>query len=245
MLRGILRGVLVAMACAVGMGVGYVVLRERVEGSGNRAAEEREVGDVTEVVLAGVGELTVTTGDVTELVVTADDNILPLLETTSAGGTLTLRTKSGVSLSPKTPITYALRVPRLDRLHVSGAGNAAVEGSVGGDDLEVKVSGAGDVKLSGLTRKGLTVTLSGAGNVTAAGAADRLTAKLSGAGNIKAGELKATAADVQISGAGNATVWATGELKARVSGAGDIRYKGQPKVDQKVSGVGSIKPTGG
>ena len=74
---------------------------------------------------------------------------------------------------------------------------------------------------------------------------DRLTAKLSGAGDIKAGDLKATAADVQISGAGNATVWATGELKARVSGAGDVRYKGQPRVDQKVSGVGSIKPAGG
>jgi len=240
-----LRGILVVTACALGAGVGWVVLRERVEGSGNRAAEEREVGDVTQVVLAGEGNLTVTPGEATELVVTADDNILPLLETNSAGGTLTLRTKSGVSLSPKTPITYALKVPKLDRLTVSGAGNAAVEGPVGGDDLEVKVSGAGDVKLRGLARKGLTVTLSGAGNVTAAGTAQRLTAKVSGAGDIKAADLRSMTADVHISGAGNATVWATGDLKAHVSGAGDVKYKGQPRVDQKVSGAGSIKPAGG
>jgi hypothetical protein len=240
-----LRRILVVAACALGVALGFAVLRDRVEGSGNRAAEEREVGEITEVVLSGVGDLTVTPGEVTELVVSADDNILPLLETNSSGGTLTLRTKSGVSLAPKTPITYALRVPRLDRLTVSGAGNAAVEGPVGGDDLGIKVSGAGDVKLRGLACRGLTVTLSGAGNVTAAGTADRLTAKVSGAGDIKAADLKATAADVHISGAGNVTVWATGDLKARVTGAGDVKYKGQPRVDQKVSGAGSIKPAGG
>ena len=54
-----LRGILVVAACALGAGVGWVVLRDRVEGSGNRASEEREVGEVTEVVLAGTGDLTV------------------------------------------------------------------------------------------------------------------------------------------------------------------------------------------
>jgi hypothetical protein len=239
-----LRSLLLVAAGACVVALGCVVFQERVKGSGNRAVEEREVGTVTEVVLAGEGDLTVTRGDVTELIVSADDNILPLLESESAGGKLTLRVKSGFMLSPKTPITFTLTVPKLAKLTVSGAGNATVEAAAG-DEFEAKVSGAGDVKLRGMACKSMNLSISGAGNVIAAGATDKLTARVSGAGDIKAADLKTATADVQISGAGDATVWATDELKARVSGAGDVKYKGSPRVDQKVSGAGSIKPAGG
>jgi hypothetical protein len=238
-----LRTLLLVAAGALVVAFGCNAFRERVEGSGNRVVEERDVGDVTEVVLAGVGDLTVTRGATAELLVSADDNILPLLETETDGDKLTLKVKSGYSLKPKTPITYTLTVPSLAKLTVSGAGNATVEGPVG-DELEAKVSGAGDVKLRGMACKSLTLSLSGAGNMTAAGTADKLTAKVSGAGDIKAAELKASVADVHISGAGDITLWASDELKARVSGAGSVKYKGSPRVEQKVSGAGSIKPAG-
>lgn len=239
MFRRLFRFSLFASALAIGAAIGCAVFN-RVEGSGTAATDDREIGkDVTEVVLSGVGDLTVVKSDTPALRVTADDNLLPLIETVTSGNKLTIRTKSGHSLAPKTPITYTLFVPNLTKLDVSGAGNAIAEGLTG-DDVSIKVSGAGNITIQKAECKNFTVTLSGAGNATLSGSTTKLTVKVSGAGDVKAADLKAAAADVQISGAGDATIWATDELKARVSGAGDVKYKGSPRVEQKVSGAGSI-----
>jgi hypothetical protein len=215
-------------------------LRETVDGSGVPATEEREIGDVNEVALSGIGELTIVPGAVTALSVTADDNVLPVIETESVNGKLTLHTKSRTSLRTKTKIAYTLTAPRLDAITVSGAGNVK-SSRLESDNLKVKLSGAGNIHLNNLNCKSLNLTVSGAGTAHLAGSTDKLTLKLSGAGGIEAAGLKSSSADVQISGAGNATVWAADELTARVSGAGGIKYKGTPKVEQKVSGAGRIR----
>src|SRR5262249_33831382 len=122
MFRRMVRFGLLSSALVFGGVVGYALMGEWVVGSGKAATGDREVGEVTDVTLAGVAKLTVVQGEVPGLSITADDNILPLLETTSAGGKLTLRTKSGVYLRPKTPIEYKLTVRKLERAAVSGAG---------------------------------------------------------------------------------------------------------------------------
>jgi hypothetical protein len=242
MIRGAFKLVLFASALGVGGWLAVATARETIDGSGAPATEERDVGDVSEVVLSGVGDLTVVPGEFAALSVTADDNVLPALETESANGKLTLRTRSRTTLRPKTKIAYTLTVPRLDAITVSGAGNVKST-RLDADTLTVKLSGAGNVHLNNLTCKALALNVSGAGTAHLAGATEKLTMRLSGAGGIEAAGLKASSADVQVSGAGNATVWAADELKARVSGAGGVRYKGVPgSVEQKVSGAGRIRP---
>lgn len=238
MIRRIVRLSLLASAFAIGGIIGCNLIG--TDGSGTSATEEREVGEIAEVTLAGIGDLVVVPGETTRLVVTADDNILPLLEAKVSDGKLTLGVKSGHSVNPKTPIVFTLFVNNLEKLTVSGSGNVAGEG-LSGETLEVRVSGAGDVSMKGLNYREVGATVSGAGDITLGGTAEKFTARISGAGDIKAKELKATSGDVTVSGAGDANVWTIGELKARVSGAGDVRYKGSPKVDQKVSGAGSIR----
>jgi len=244
MIRRACKFLLFASALGVGALLACTAFTETVEGSGNPATEDRSVGAVNEVVLSGVGNLTVIPGDVPSLSVTADDNILPLIETETSGRKLTISTKSWYSLRPKSPINYTLTVPRLEKLSVSGSGNVKAE-RLTGDNIAIKLSGAGNAVLREVTCKTLALTLSGAGNATMSGTADRVTARISGAGDIDAAGLKVGTADVQVSGAGNASVWATDELKVRVSGAGGVKYKGTPRIDQKVSGAGSIKPMGG
>lgn len=241
MIRAAVKLVLYAGALGGGALLALAVTRETVAGSGVPKTEERDVGDVTAVALSGTGDLTIVPGPVPALSVTADDNILPLIETESDGGTLTLRTRSRANLRPKTKIAYTLTVPRLSTITVSGAGTVTARQLTTGA-LTVKLSGAGSADLDGLACKSLALTLSGAGTARVSGATERLTVKLSGAGDIEAAGLKATTADVQISGAGTASVWAVAELKARVSGAGDVRYKGSPTVEQKVSGAGRVRP---
>lgn len=241
--RKVFRLGMYASALVVGGVVGASLITERVNGSGVAATEPRPVGGITRVELAGVGELVVTRSDRPGLTVTADDNLLPLLETVSDGKTLTLRVADGVSLTSHTPIVYRLSVPSLERLTVTGAGSATADG-LAGDELEVRVSGAGNVALAGLDVQNLKVNLSGAGNTALSGSARSLAVKVSGAGKVKAADLKAGAVDANVSGAGGVTVWAADTLKAKVSGAGGVKYKGTPAVERKVSGAGNVSPLG-
>ena len=218
--------------------------REPLDGSGVPATEERDVSDVTEVSFSGIGEMTIVQGVVPSLNVTADDNVIPALETKVNGHKLIVQTRSRTSINPKTKITYTLTIPRLETVSVSGAGNVRTEKFVG-EALTVKLSGAGNARLLDTNFKSLNVNVSGAGTATASGSTEKLTLRISGAGNVEAAALKTGAADVQISGAGNATVWATDALKARASGAGGVKYKGTPQVDQRVSGAGNVRAMNG
>jgi hypothetical protein len=241
MFRRAFKFLLFASALGLGGLLAASIFKETVAGSGKAATEDRQVGPVTDVTLSGIGNLTIRQGDSPSLSVTADDNLLPFIETETSGKKLTIGTKSGFNLKPSKPITITLTVPKLERLSVSGAGNAAAD-KLSGENLTVKLSGAGNATLREVTCKTLSISLSGAGNAVLTGTAEKATATISGAGEIDASGFKVASAEVKVSGAGNAAVWATEELKAKVSGAGDVTYKGDPKVDKKVSGAGSVKP---
>src|SRR5262249_47287181 len=142
--------------------------RDTVDGSGTPATEERDIGYVSGVVLAGSGDLTIEPGPFPALSVTADDNILPALETDTVDGKLTLRPKSRTTLRPKTKITSTLPVPSLDAITVSGAGNVQAR-RLDAKELVVKLSGSGNLHLNNLTCKAVTLTLSGAGTAHLSG----------------------------------------------------------------------------
>jgi putative autotransporter adhesin-like protein len=241
MFRRAFKFLLFASALGLGGLLAASIFKETVVGSGKPATEDRQVGAVTDVSLSGIGNLTIRQEDAPALTVTADDNLLPLIETETSGKRLTIRTKSGFNLKPSGPIAITLTVPKLEKLGISGSGNATAD-RLTGENLTVKLSGAGNATLREVTCKTLSISLSGAGNAVITGSAESATATISGAGEIDASGFKVANADVRVSGAGNAAVWATDELKAKVSGAGDVTYKGSPKVDRKVSGAGSVKP---
>lgn len=87
----------------------------------------------------------------------------------------------------------------------------------------------------------LIVKLSGSGNIFLSGNAHNSDMKISGSGNIKTYDLAAQNCEVRLSGSGNAKVHAVQALYAHVSGSGGIYYKGNPeKVKSKVTGSGDV-----
>ena len=169
-------------------------VRETVAGSGVPMTQERTIENVNQVEFSGVGELTIVSGAAPTLSVTADDNILPVLETEASDGQLTIDTRSRTTIHPKTKIVYTLTVPRLDAIDVSGAGSVTTK-RFETDDLKVKLSGAGKAQLDNLTCHSLSLSLSGAGIANLSGSTEKLTLRISGAGNIDAAKLKAKSAD--------------------------------------------------
>jgi hypothetical protein len=191
-----------------------------VKGSGVAKSESRPVAGFSSISLESMGKITVRQTGKESLTITAEDNILPLLESRVANGTLYLHTANNANISPTKPIEYVLEVKTLEALNLSGAG------SVDAKDIQ---------------GKRLAISLSGAGEVTVAGSADALELTLSGAGSFAGDDFKTKQATVRSSGVGKAVVNVSDQLDANVSGVGAIEYIGSPQVRESISGIGTVK----
>ena len=240
MLRSILLGLslLAVLLAAAACQAGPINV---LTGSGTVRSESRPVSAFDEVELAGVGALTITQGPQESLTVEAEDNLLPQIRSEVRGRRLVIELDGGrtVTLRPTKPIRYAVTVRDLTAVKLSGAGNVAIPGLTT-STLDVRVSGAGDVTLDGLTAGELALALSGAGDATVSGTVTRQEVTMSGAGSYRAERLESQDARLTVRGAGGATVRASNALNVKVSGAGMVEYFGNPTVSQDISGAGRV-----
>lgn len=229
----LLAALLLVTACGTGL----------VIGSGKSITEERPIEGVDSVVLAFVGDLRITQGDEEKLVITADDNVMPLITTEVNDGVLTIGSKSTLGLQATTELRYDLTVRDLRSVRLAGAGNLGMDGFQT-DDLALAITGAGSMSAQNLDVSNLDVALNGLGSLEVSGEADRQEVGLTGSGDYSAGDLRSGVADVTLSGLGSITIWATEKLDATISGAGNIEYYGDPEVTKQISGLGNIEAKG-
>ncbi len=191
---------------------------DRVEGSGKRKTERREVAGFERLLVEGAYRVEVTSGQTPSLEVEADDNLLPLILAEVAGGRLRVHSERGMSTK---------EMPRL-RITVA-------------DLREIELPGASEFSLKGVRNESLKISVPGASKFSAEGETGRLEVALSGAGLVDAEGLRARNVTASCSGAGSITVYASERLDASVSGVGAINYAGDPPtVNRSVSGLGRI-----
>ena len=198
------------------------VASNAVVGSGKVISETRNVSGFTGVRLAGFGDVDVKIGPAESVVVQADDNIVPLIETTVSNGKLIIRTN---------PLTI---IRRTSGIHVSVVAKSVDELTLGG---------SGNIHAAGMTGPKLVVALPGSGDITVTGKTDNATIMLLGSGNIYCDGLQAHSVGVQIMGSGNVTAYADQRLDASIFGSGNVRYSGEPAhVTKDIKGSGTITP---
>lgn len=185
--------------------------------------ETREVSGFKAVRVHGVGELNITQGEREALTIESDEHVLPLIESTVEGGTLTLGPKNGKRIRKLKRLIYTLTVTDLEAITLDGEGNTTI---------------------TNLNVEALTVNLRGAGNFTISGAAPSQTINLQGAGSYDARAFATSRTSVGIKGAGDVVVQAGEALDINVSGVGNVTYYGTPAITQKISGIGKIQHGG-
>jgi carbon monoxide dehydrogenase subunit G len=194
--------------------------RTRVQGSGNRKTETRELASFKAIDSEGAVDFDVTCQKPVSFSIEADDNILPLIQTDVRDGVLYLRTEKGYN--SRAGIAVRITVPNLE---------------------SIKAAGAGKFHISDLKNDKFTVQTTGATALTALGETKSVEIRNSGAGKIDTNSLHAQKATVDISGAASVDVNATEQLDASVSGVGRVSYSGNPKtVNKSVSGMGIVSP---
>ena len=195
---------------------------QTVAGSGVASSQERSVTEFTAIEIAGSADVFVTVGKAQHVLVEADDNILPLIETSVQAGRLVISTKPFTSISPRLPIRVTVTMPSIEAASLSGSGNITI------NDVNAET---------------LTLNLPGSGNINVSGSARRVTVSLNGSGNIQCGDLEAQAVDVGLNGSGDVTVYASQHLGVTIRGSGSVHYRGNPtEVSQSVLGSGSVDP---
>jgi hypothetical protein len=188
-------------------------------GSGVASTQARPLPPFTGVELAGDNNVIVQVGATQSVTVHADSNLLTRVTTQVRSGRLVIGTTPG-NLSAKTPMFVAVSLPSLDRLRLQADGNIAV---------------------TGINSRKLTVALAGSGNIDATGTTTRLDVTISGEGTALLRQLIAREAKASLSGDGSIMLTATHSLTATISGSGTVLYGGNPPhVTQTVTGSGTI-----
>jgi Putative auto-transporter adhesin, head GIN domain len=238
----IIGGVLAAGVVLLLVGVIVFVLTARIViGSGHAKTESRTVSGFTAVELAGSGMVDIRQTGVESLTVTADDNILPYIQTEVSGGRLRL-SENGPFFGffvPRTPIHYDLTVKDLAALEISGSGEVAMTGLTA-TDMSIAISGSGSLTLANLAATTLDASISGSGAMQVSGTVQTQSVSVSGSGAYSGRDLASATARVDVSGAGDITVQVSDTLDAQISGSGSVTYYGHPAVTDHVSGSGSI-----
>lgn len=214
-------------------------------GSGKSATENRTVGDFQAVSTNGSIDLIVRQGAQTAVQVTADDNLLPLLETVvepgkDGNGVLKVGWKRGENIWHRGRVTVNVTLPKLASLATAGSGDIQVE-AFQTPSLSVAVAGAGNAQLKGLATEELGIRISGSGNVGGQGKATKVKVSIAGSGDVKLMDMSADDVSVSIAGSGDAAVNAGKTLSVSIAGSGDVVYSGDAQVKSSVAGSGSVK----
>jgi hypothetical protein len=215
-----------------------------VTGSGRIASETRSVNDFQAIAVHGPVTLVVRQGGREVVEVRADDNLLPLVETTaedsSRGRTLNVGLRKGHSVRTHHDIVVTVDVVKLTSIATQGSGDVRVE-ALKTPSLQLSISGSSDARLASLQADEFGVSISGSGDVQAAGSAARLKVSIAGSGDARLGSLQADDVTVAIAGSGDAEVTAHKTLAVSIAGSGDVVYHGNGSLTKSsIAGSGSV-----
>ncbi|MEX1187721.1 MAG: head GIN domain-containing protein [Bacteroidia bacterium] len=179
-------------------------------------------------------------GEALSLTVSGHSNITDLIEFDVKSNKLTIRFKENCVNTNYDSLSINITLPSLVLLNVNGSGEAIIENGFQCKNLELGISGSGNIKASVEASKALEATISGSGVIKLIGITESATFNISGSGEIHAYDFQTIHTSVSISGSGDAEVIADKSLKTNISGSGNIQYKGNPEITSTISGSGSL-----
>ena len=194
-----------------------------VRGSGRFVTESRAVGDFTSVAVAAGVRAIVTQGAAESLEVTAEDNILPLIESAVVNGRLEMRFSSSPGGISTHGVTY--RVTMRD-----------IRGLIG--------SAGSTIEVDAVNTEHLTLTLSAGSSFVGRGTAMRFELDLSAGSRVNAALLTSRDVVAELSAGSNALLRATHSLTVNASAGSVLEYLGDPIVQAQTSGASIVRRAG-
>ena len=225
------------LACASAMCVLVGCGSSGVQGDGQSLSETRALGPFSSIEADTDVDVVVSESTSQSVVVTADENLVPMITTRVGGSTLFIGQQEGIR--PRAASVVTVSIPTLQVAELDGAGSMTI-GGFSEVDVQLVANGSGDLTAS-LRANALEVSVPGSGGVNLSGQAATLTLSSTGSGSVEATELGAGGANVKLDGSGDASLVVGGASTLDVTGSGSISAElddGDTRLS--VSGSGSI-----
>jgi hypothetical protein len=217
---------------------------KKVIGEGDLQTETRNITDFSGVSSSIGGKIYYKIDPVFKVEITAQRNILDVIQATRSNGHLLLKVKDGVRIKSNEEIIVHISAPIADYFHVSGIGDLIVIGNINATDLDMSISGTGNLTLPAISiANKLKAAISGTGNINVlAGSAKSEELRISGSGNLLLEAVAVENAETTISGSGDIKINVSQSLDATISGSGSVYYRGNPLISASISGSGRVRP---
>ena len=217
---------------------------KKVVGEGDLQTETRNITDFSGVSSSIGGKVYYKIDPVFKVEITAQRNILDVIQATKINGHLLLKVKDGVRIKSSEEIIVNISAPTADYFHLSGTGDVMATGNIVATDIDMSISGTGNLTVStvSVTNK-IKAAISGSGSINVlAGSAKNEELKISGSGNLLLEAVVAENAEAKISGSGDIKVNVSKSLDVTISGSGSVYYHGNPLISTDISGSGRVRP---
>ncbi len=229
------------------------------KGSGNVISETRVVNFFDEIEMRGAFDLRLTQADEFSLVIEAEDNILPLIDTrVNSQDRLVIDTDGCIRTNERTVLFVS--APNIEEIRIDGSGDVTAvttldfnslrvdingSGDVDIDSLftnfaEVNIDGSGDVMVDYIDAVTINVEVQGSGDIDFSGFSNDFNVDIEGSGNVDALNLVTEKCAIDISGSGDCEITATDELGIIIRGSGSVYYRGDPVITSSIAGSGDI-----
>jgi hypothetical protein len=232
-----------------------------LDGNGIQATEKRYLEGFTGVENTTAFDVEIYHDVEFDVMVTADSNLIPFINTEVLNGKLVIDVDYNHCLNSYNPILIELHMPMLDDLLLTGSGSVEASGFQPGEmkfrntgsgnitawnfeceDLNINNSGSGEIDITDIFCSGrIDVALSGSGDASFTGNADKANYLLSGSGSILADHFPVNTCIVANSGSGDVYCNVHQSLNIVLSGSGNVYYSGTPADEHElVTGSGGV-----
>ncbi|WCO03041.1 head GIN domain-containing protein [Psychroserpens ponticola] len=214
----------------------------KINGNGTMTTITRTTSDYDGIACAGSFDYILVAGTEGKITMEGEENLLQYIITEVRDNKLVIKTENHINLRSSNNKSIKITIPFKDinKVSLAGSGDLWNEDLITSTNLDVALSGSGDVILN-IKATNTEAKVAGSGDLTLKGSTNKLEAKVAGSGDFHGFDLQSNHTVVAVAGSGDAEVVSNESLKARVAGSGDIEYRGHPKTeDTKVAGSGSI-----
>jgi hypothetical protein len=210
----------------------------KIEGNGIVKTEDRTVGIFTSIRSEGSFEVFISQDPAQSVVVEAEENLLPYIETDVHSNELLIKTRDHRNIHNNDPIRIYVKTPSIESIELSGSGKIDCDSMIT-SYLELNLSGSGDISAITSSNK-IKAYISGSGEINLSGTANETDLDIKGSGDIHSYGLQQDTCLADISGSGDMFVYVNKFLDVKISGSGKVHYQGNPVVNSDISGSGVV-----
>lgn len=218
----------------------YHYSAERITGDGNRVSQPREIGKFTGVRISGKIKVYITQGPERKLEIKADQNLLPLINTSVDNKILTIDLTDH-QIDRNALLEAHLTTDTVHSLDISGEASVETVNELKGEELRITGSSGSSGNIS-LQYNNLICDFSSGASVKLSGNVERAIFESSAGARIEGNNLTARKCSVNGNAGSFADVKVLDELTADVSSGSVFQYSGDPSVRNiNASSGGSIQ----